>query len=105
MITTRREEHDEHVGDAHARRRRAKRRDENASAADRPHDERLQQPALGVAAHRAERQEHGEHDAQEERPEHRQPEQRRAGERRRVDPPPAGRDVRDVVERMSAPSP
>ncbi len=47
---------------------------EVGAAAERPHDERLEQPALGVAAHRAERQERRQHRAEEEDREHRQPE-------------------------------
>jgi hypothetical protein len=57
----------------------------------------LQEPALGIAAHRPEREEHREHDAEEERREHREPEDERAREGSRVDP--GGRlDVLDVAE-------
>ena len=65
-------------------------------APDRPHDERLEEAALRVAAHHAEREEDGEHDPEEERREHRQAEQEGAGERPRVDVHVGGR--RDLVE-------
>jgi hypothetical protein len=45
----------------------------------------LQQAALGVAADRAEREEDGQHHAEEERDEHRQAEQRPARQRPFVD--------------------
>ena len=54
--------------------------EEQRAAPDGPHDERLEEPALGVAADDAERQEGGEHGPEEERPEHREPEERPAGE-------------------------
>ena len=50
-----------------------------------PHDERLQEPAFGVAADSAEREEDGEHGAEEERREHRHAEERRAHELVRLD--------------------
>jgi hypothetical protein len=60
-------------------------RDEERRAADRPHDDRLEQAALRVAAHSPERQEHGEHDAEEHRREEREPGQERGCKRARVD--------------------
>jgi hypothetical protein len=58
---------------------------------------RLTGPSLGIAAHRPEREEHGEHDAEEERREHREPEDEGAREGSRIDP--GGRlDVLDVAE-------
>ena len=73
---------------------RAKRSVESADWAD---DQRLEQAALGVPSHHAEREEDREHDAQEQRCEHRQPEHEGSGERPRVD---SGRrpDVLDVAE-------
>jgi hypothetical protein len=51
----------------------------------RPHDDRLQQAALGIAAHGAESEEDREHGAEEEGREHRQPEDRRPGKSLRVE--------------------
>src|SRR5919109_5318302 len=65
---------------ATAPRKRAKR------SVERPGDERLQEPALRVAAHDAEREEDGEDDAEEERGEHREAEDEGPGEGARVDP-------------------
>ena len=50
-----------------------------------PRDERLQQPAFRVAGDSTEREEDGEHDAEEQRREHGQPDEERARERARVD--------------------
>ncbi len=71
------------------------------AAAERPHDERLQQPALGVAAHRPDREEDGEHDAEEQRPEHREAEDRRARERARVEPELVAAEVVHVLEQLA----
>ncbi len=60
-------------------------REQHAAPTDRPDDERLQEPALGVAGHGSERQEDGQHDAEEERREHRHPDHERARERALVD--------------------
>ena len=60
-------------------------REEQLRAADRPYQERLQEPALRVAAHDAEREKHREDDAEEERCEHRETEQEGAGECALVD--------------------
>ena len=54
-------------------------------ASDGPHDERLQQTPVGVAPNDARGQEDGEDGAEEEGGEHGQPEDGRAGQRRRVD--------------------
>ena len=53
--------------------------------AQRADEQRLQQPALGVAADRAEREEDGEDRAEEEDREHGQARERGADERVRVD--------------------
>ncbi len=54
--------------------------DEQRAAADRPHDQRLKEAALGVAADYAQRQKGGEDGAEEEGPEHREAEERAARE-------------------------
>ncbi len=54
--------------------------DEQRAAPDGADDERLQETALGVSPHDAERQERGQHGPEEERPEHREAEERSAGE-------------------------
>ena len=71
--------------------------EEERRAADRPHDQRLQQPSLGISAHDAERQEHGQHDPEEEGREHRQAEHERPRESACVDSR-GRRDVLDVAE-------
>ena len=76
--------HGEHVDDADHRRAEEP-REQQRRPADRAHDERLQQAALGIARDDAEREEDREHDAEEERREHREPEQKGAGEGARVD--------------------
>ena len=53
---------------------------QQARPTHRPHDDRLEQPSLRVAAHRAEREEDGEHGSEEESREHREPEERGSGE-------------------------
>ena len=82
------------------RRARSRRRPSDApakresSSVERPtglHDERLEQPPLGVAGDDAEGQEDGEHDAEEERREHREPEQERPREGAGVDVDVPGR--------------
>ena len=79
-------------------------RDEHCAAADRPHDQRLQQPPFGIAPDDAEREEDREHDAEEERPEHRHPEQE--GTRERVCIDPLGRhDAGNVPERVAIADP
>ena len=77
---------------------------EQRRSADRTNDERLEQRALRIAPHGAERQEDRQDDTEEERSEHRHAEEERARERPRVD---AGRrfDARDVVERVAHPEP
>ena len=73
--------------------------DEQRHTPDRADDQRLEQAALRIASHHAEREEDREHDAEEERPEHREPEDGRAGEGARIDPTSdRWRDVRDVLE-------
>ena len=67
-------------------------REQERAAADRAHDERLEQPALGIAAHDAERQEDRQHGAEEERREHREPEDGCAGDHGRVEPELVRRD-------------
>ena len=69
----------DHVDGAHRRRAGAP-AEQQAGPAHRPDHERLEEPALGVAAHRAEREEDSEHGSQEQRREHREPEERRARE-------------------------
>ena len=75
----RRRVHGRHVGAAHAGRGGEAPREQRA-APERAHHERLQEAALGVAAHGAQGEEHRKHAAQEQRGEHRQPEQRRSGQ-------------------------
>ena len=53
----------DHVRRADRDRTEPAREQSSVDAADRAHDQRLQQPALGIAAHHAERQEDREHDA------------------------------------------
>ena len=65
-------------------------------APERPHHQRLQQPSIGIAADRAERQEHGEHRAEEQRREHAQPDERDRHEPARVERP----GVRARAERV-----
>jgi hypothetical protein len=74
-------------------------------AAQRTHDERLQEPALGVPARGAQREEDGQHDAQEQRPEHRHPQDRRAGQARGVQPDVVAAEVGDVLEELRAAPP
>ena len=71
--------------------------EEQRRAADRAHDERLEQAAFRVPRDDAEREEDGEDDAEEERREHREPEQEGAGEGARVDV-----DVRRRLDRREA---
>jgi hypothetical protein len=74
-------------------------RKEQRRTVDGPHDQWLQQPALGVAAHGAQREEDREHDAEEKRREHRETEHRRPGEPAGVDA--IGRtDVTEVAEEV-----
>ena len=73
---------------------------EVGGAAERPDDERLEQPALGVAAHRAERQERRQHRAEEEDREHRQAEHRRAGEHVRLDAELVDAEAAHVLEQL-----
>src|SRR5215208_1543934 len=65
--------------------------------ADRPDYERLEEPALGIAAHRSEREEDGQNGSQEQGGEHRQAEQRGAGEHAIVDLVVGGERL-DLVE-------
>jgi hypothetical protein len=67
-------------------------------ARQRAHEQRLQQPALGIAAHRSQREEYREDRAEEEDREHRQPGQRRADHRLGVDPELRAR--RELVRRL-----
>jgi hypothetical protein len=77
--------------------------DEHLRAADRTHDQRLQQPVLRVTAHRRQREERGEHAAEEQRREHREPVEGGAGELVGVDAVRPGRVDRlmDLMERRS----
>ncbi len=59
--------------------------EKKARPANRTDDERLEQPALGVPAHRSERQEDRQHRAEEEDREHGESEERGAGEDTVVD--------------------
>ena len=72
------------VGNGH-RDRAEEAREQERRAPDRPDDERLQQPAFGVAAHRAEREEDRQHDPEEHRREQRETGEKRGGEGARVD--------------------
>src|SRR5919106_1312051 len=54
--------------------------DQQRAAPDGASDERLQETALGVSPHDAERQERRQHGPEEERAEHREPEERPTGE-------------------------
>jgi len=74
------EEHGDHVGDAH-RDRGQQPAHQQRRAPHRSDDQRLQQPAIGVAAHRAEREEDRQDDAEEQRDEHGQADERAAGQR------------------------
>ena len=78
---------DEHVGDADGS-GSEQAPDEQRAAPDGSHDERLEQAALRVPADDAQRQEGGQHGSEEERPEHREPEERPAGELLLVDRKP-----------------
>ena len=64
----------------------AKRARRSAGRPRGPDDERLKEPPLGVASDDPEGQERREDDAEEEDREHRQPEDRRPGQRLGVDP-------------------
>ena len=77
-------------------------REEQCRAPDRPYDERLQETTFGIAADDAECEEHREHDAEEERGEHREPdhERPRKGTRVKLREVVRGRDVRDVLEHV-----
>ena len=74
----------EYVSDADER-RAGEAREEQRRASDRPDDERLEQPPLGVPGDDAEGQEDGEDDAEEQRREHREPDQKRPREGAGVD--------------------
>jgi len=78
--------------------------DEQRRAPDRPDDERLQQCALRVAAHDAEREKDRQHDPEEERAEHRHAEQECTGEGARIDAL-RWNDVVDVMERVARADP
>ena len=76
-------------------------RQEQCSATDGPYDERLEQPALRIGRHDAEREEHREHDAQEQRREHREADEEGAGEGARIDVHVCGRrDRRQLAEHV-----
>ncbi len=70
-----------------------------------PDHERLEQSALGVAANGAEREEHGEHGAQEEDREHGEAEQRGAGQDPVVELVVGAASEFDLVERDRAAEP
>ncbi len=70
-------------------------------APERAHDQWLQQATLGVSPHGADGQEDGEHDAEEQRPEHGQAEQRRAREHARVEADLVAAEARDVLEELA----
>jgi hypothetical protein len=76
--------HEAHVEGAHSARSKEP-REEEGGPSDRADDEWLEQASLCVAPHDAERQEDREDGAEEERAEHREPEERRARERGRVE--------------------
>jgi hypothetical protein len=86
----------EHVDDAD-RGRAEETGEQQRVPSDRPHDERLEQSALGVSRDDAEGEEDGEDDAEEERREHREPEEEGARERACVD-----MDVRRRGDRRQA---
>ena len=73
-------------------------RAEQGPATQRPDHEGLEKTRLGVAPRHAERQEHRQHGAEEQGREHRQPEDRRAGERGRVEDPLGAGEMACVAE-------
>jgi hypothetical protein len=80
-------------------------REQQDRAPDGPDDERLQQPALRVAADDAEGEEDGQDDAEEQRREHGQAQHRRADDRPRVDDLAGRPDVVEVVEELARAEP
>ena len=88
------------VGEGHCR-GREKAPGQVLAASERADDERLQQPGLGVAADRRQREEDREHGAQEERAEHGQAEQGGARQRARVEAELVAAEAGDVLEQLA----
>ena len=90
-----------HIGGAHQGCREPP-REKHLRPADGTHDERLQQPVLGVSAHRRQREERGQHGAEEEDREHGQTVESRTGKLAPADAVRAAEGVH-LMERSLAP--